>query len=165
MAITKVEVDLKLKVTETKALAMDGVTDPSIVVETATSAKDDYSPTTTVPMTTVWADVRTFTTAETLDLTALPQANFTANINFTGLKLQAIKIIAAAANAGGITFVHGLTNGYHLWGAATGSVTVLPGCSVMMVCNDNLDDVATADATIDVSGTGTLAYDIELVAG
>lgn len=163
--ITKVETDLKLKVTVTKDLGIDGTTNPTIAEETATSAKADYSPTSPVPMTKSWIDTRSFTTSETLDLTALPQANFTADVDFTGLKVQAIKIVAASANTNPITFKDGATNGYNIFGDASGQITLLAGGKCLMVFNDNLDDVAAADLAIDVSATGTQAYDIQMVAG
>ena len=66
-SITTVETDLKLKVTMTKDLAIDGVANPTIVQATATDVKSDYSPSSTVPMTKVWTDTRSVTTSETLD--------------------------------------------------------------------------------------------------
>lgn len=164
-SISKVETDLKLKVTQTKDIAIDGTTNPEVVLETATTAKADYSPTSTVPMTTPWNDTRSFTTTETLDLTALPQANFTANVSFSGLKVQAFKVIAAAANANPITFADGAVNGYNMFGDASGQITVLPGNEVLLIFKDNLDDVGASDLAIDVTGTGTLSYDIQMVAG
>jgi len=164
-SISKVETDLKLKVTMTKDLGIDGATNPEIVQETGTNAKADFSPTTTVPMSVVWTDTRTFATTESLDLTALPQANFSANVDMTGLRVQVIKIIAASSNGANIQIDKSGVNGYFIWGASADSVTLLPGCAIEMVCNNNMPLIGATAKSIDVSGTGTLTYDIQIVAG
>jgi hypothetical protein len=67
-----------------------------------------------------------------------------------------------------MTFDVGASNGYNLFGedsASNESVEVMPGGAVLMYHPNNTQDVGAADEEIDVTGTGTEAFSILLVAG
>lgn len=105
----------------------------------------------------------------TIDLTALTGSNGVA-VDLTGLKIQGIFIEPASTNAGVGTFVTGSTNGHNLGGSATFEITVGKGATGLstgyaQTWNEDGQDVASADADIDVSGGTTDAFDITIIAG
>ena len=101
--------------------------------------------------------------ALTIDLTALVGTNGAA-VDLTGLKIQAIKFRAPTTNSAVINIAPGVANDYDLLGASF-SIDLLPGQEVMAFLNEAAPDVATADAEIDLAGTGTDALEVILVAG
>ena len=169
MAITQVEFDFKLKVTETIALGIDSLTDqtyyPQIATDTSSGTK---TPSTQVPCTQQWQDSLSLTAgAATLDLTSLASGNLAAK-DFTGLKVQFIKIRNRSANTAAVTIVDGATNGYNIFGDASGSVTIPAGMTLMLGADttEGLQDVAAADKTIDFSSSDADAtVDIQIIAG
>lgn len=108
----------KLDVAETVALALDNVEDPPINHATTNEAKGSITGTTTVPATKAFSDDITLATGRAaLDLTALAGPAST-TIDFTGLKLQCVKLVCPNTNTKPVT-VHcknGVT-GYNLFGA------------------------------------------------
>ena len=119
---------------------------------------------TTPPATIVAAWKQLLTAgAATIDLTAMVGTNG-ATINGTGLKVQALKVKALAANANAITVATGASNGYGLAGAAT-SVTLAAGQEFMFYGNELTPDIAAGAKTIDLSGTGTQGVEIIIVCG
>ena len=102
--------------------------------------------------------------AATINLAALSGLNG-ATIDLTGLKLQAIKFRNLSTNANDITIVPGAANGYNIFGAADGKVVLSPGQSILMSLQDQGQDVASGDRTIDISGTGSQVLEVTLVAG
>lgn len=163
--IVKVEYDFKLKVTETLDVGVDGVTNLDHTLQIAGSS-GSLSPTSTVPATKAWKDQGALTAgAATIDLTALARDNLP-TIDMTGLKVQLVHIVNASTNSAALTVVDGASNGYNLFGDASGQVTIPVGGQLLWFGNENLDAVATADAEIDLSSSDTDAtYDILIVAG
>lgn len=101
--------------------------------------------------------------AATIDLTSLPDSNGVAGqVNFTGLKVNAYKFTNPGAND--IVVTEGASNGYPLHGAAF-LFRVRPGEEVTYLGADVGTDVAAADRTIDITGTGTQYLEFELIAG
>src|ERR1700722_14769630 len=104
----------------------------------------------------------------TLDLTSClgPTVNSQAcPVNFTGKKMNAIKIVANAANTNPITIVGGASNGYLLFGTL-GSLTLGPGDTVLLLTNASLPTVASGAKTITVtSSMNTAQFNIELIGG
>ena len=90
--------------------------------------------------------------AATLDFTAMDQGDLP-DQDMTGLKPQLCFFKADSTNTAGIVVTDGATNGHNIWGDANGSVTFLPGAKLGVEWNDQLDDVAAGDATIDLSSS------------
>lgn len=103
--------------------------------------------------------------AATIDLTSLPDAGGNAGaVTFNGLKLQFAKFINPSTNANAITIAKGASDGHTGLGSSF-SITLQPGSEFMWKGNDNSADVGSSDKTFDLSGTGTQALQVELVAG
>ena len=124
--------------------------------------------TTTVPSTKAYNASGALTDgAATLDLTALYTYQNQA-LDLSGLVVQAIMLQNRGSNV--MTFDTGDTNGYDIFGAATGSIT-LPAANgtyyptVWFFTANGLEDIDATHKTIDIAGTGTDAYKIVLVAG
>ena len=126
----------------------------------------------TVPATTVVALTPTLIAgAVTIDLTSLTGTNGS-SVDLTGLKVQQILFnngttssgtLSAGTNAV-VTIDAGATNGLDIFGS-TGQVDVPPGGSIQMLFQDTLADVSASVKNIDLSGTGTDAYEMIIVAG
>lgn len=162
----------KLLVTETVDVGIDGVTNQDHVHEVS-ELSGSLKPASTTPATKVWKDQGSLTaSAATIDLTALVRDNLpNINLSTDSLKVQAF-IFKNNSTSGTLTIKDGVTNGYELFGDASGQVT-LPASTatnksfVMIFAPEGLDDVAAADATVDLTSTGdaTLSYDVIIVAG
>ena len=164
MALDEVVITAPVVVKETVALGLDQVTDPRVVNEITLPIPSKLNNTTTPPVTKVWSDnVALVAGAKTLDLQALVNANLP-NVDFTGLKVQALVMSCPSANTGPITVTPGASNDYDLGGASM-SVAVNPGDTVIFLFLDNAPDVAAADSELDFAGTGTETFDILMVAG
>jgi len=101
--------------------------------------------------------------AATIDLTAI--AGQFGNVNFTGLKLQAMLLKNSSSN-GTITVSKGASNGYGLdSGGATFTIPVAPGATVVFFFDDEPPDVAGGAKNLDLAGTGTQSLQMTLVAG
>jgi hypothetical protein len=96
--------------------------------------------------------------AATINLAALTGANGT--VDMTGLRVQFIRIKNLGAAA--MTFAEGASNGLAL---ACGSIVVPAGGIVQFFLNDAAPDIAAADRTIDVTGTGTDTAEVTIIAG
>lgn len=168
MAITQCEFDFKLKVTETIPLGLDAVTDqPFIEQIDTTNSSGTKTPTTSVPCTQRWADTVSLSGGTvTIDLTALSNGNLPTK-DFTGLTVQFIKVRNPSTNANNITVADGAANGYLIFGDASGQVTIPPGMTVMFgaVATEGLAAVSATVKNITVTGTGSQAFDIQIVAG
>ena len=168
MAITQCEFDFKLKVTETIALGLDGVTDQAFVAQIGTDVSSGTkTPTSAVPCTQRWEDTISLVAgAHTIDLTALPNGNL-ANKDFTGLTVQFIKVINPSTNANSITVKDGATNGYLIYGDTSGQVTIAPGMMNFHGAaeTEGLAAVSATVKTIDITGTGTQSFKVQVVAG
>lgn len=92
--------------------------------------------------------------AATIDLTALPQAGGgTQSVN--GLLARYIVLVNPVSNANNITIADGATNGYQLFGDASGQITLKPGQFIILYCAGNAQTVGGSNKTIDLTGTGT----------
>lgn len=103
--------------------------------------------------------------AVTLDLSALAGPSST-TVNFNGLKVQIFKMTCPSTNTNPISCTVGVANGYNIFGAADGSVDVMPGATIMIYWDDELDDIVTdTNDEIDFAGTGVETFSIQMVAG
>lgn len=103
--------------------------------------------------------------SRTIDMTSLTDLAGSA-LDMTGLKVQLVLIAANSANTAALAFTDGATDGYNIWGDASGSVTVQIGGIQYFYAADNLDEVSSSDKTIDVTSTDVDAtYQIMIVAG
>lgn len=98
----------------------------------------------------------------TIDLTSLPHDGQTVTLN--ALKVVAIKIRNPGTNSGIITATKGAANGYTFFGA-TWTIPVKPGGEAMVYFGTQGDAVSGTVKTIDLTGTGTEALDVEVLAG
>lgn len=99
----------------------------------------------------------------TIDLTAV--AGTEGNVDFSGLKLQVIKLRNPSTNANKITVTKGASNGYGLTGGDSWTIPLAPGDEVMLMGNETWPDVAGGAKTIDLTGTAAQALDYEFVGG
>ncbi len=160
--------DFGLTIEEVKDLGLDNVADPTIT-HTLGAHADTLTATTTPPVTKTYSDdLALVAGAKTIDLQALPSSEST-TVDFTGLKVQLIKITTPATNTAEVTFDVGAANGYNLFGAtnATDESVALPPDSVYQVkFNQTLEDVDGTHSDVDVSSSDVDAdFSIILVAG
>jgi hypothetical protein len=101
--------------------------------------------------------------AASIDLTALTGTNGAA-VDFSGLKVQYFKFKNPSTNANAITVEAGASNGYLLGGTGW-TFELQPGAEIGGFANDASPDVSGSTKTIDLSGTGTQALEVSLVAG
>lgn len=153
---------IQMNLTVTETLSGDALQAAANVVHDAFNKGATLSASSAVPATNVYADeIALVAGAKSIDLTSLPA--LTGTLDATGLKVQAIKFINPAGNSD-ITFSEGAANGYALLGSSW-SLTLKAGQEAQFYLNDAAPDVATADRTIDVAGTGTETFKIILVVG
>ncbi len=160
--------DFGLTVEEVKDLGLDNVVDPTIT-HTLGAHADTLTATTTPPVTKTYSDdLALVAGAATIDLQALPSSQST-TVNFTGLKVQLIKITTPSTNTAEVTFDVGATNGYNLFGATNAtdeSVAVPPGSVQQFLFVNTLEDVDATHSDVDVSSSDVDAdFSIILVAG
>ena len=155
---------LALKVAETLGLALDHATDVDAEHDFAISGT--LNGTSTPPATKAFSDEGQLSGGtKTIDLTALVGA-LAASVDFTGLKVQLVKIRADSANTSTITVKDGATNGYNLFGDASGQITLGAKDAALLFFNDSLPDVAAGAKDIDITSSDVDAkYDIIIVAG
>lgn len=103
------------------------------------------------------------TGAATIDLTAVPGANGVSQ-SLTGLKPRFIKLQNPATNANNITVAKGASNGYTPSGSAF-SVTIVPGGELLMDLGANGLAIGSGAKTLDLTGTGSQALNVQIVAG
>lgn len=158
---------LTLEVTETLALGLDNVDDPSFV-HSIGSPEGTLNASSTPPATKVFSDnVALVAGTKTLDLTALAGPAST-SIDFTGLKVQLIALRCPTGNTLPILVQKGAANAYNLLGADNASaetLEVLPGDDVLLRRYDTLEDVDATHKDIKFTGNGTETINVLLVAG
>ena len=101
----------------------------------------------------------------TIDLTALP--GLQAAIDGSGLKLNALRIRGEADGSNAkLTIAEGAANPYELFGAAN-PIEYPAGCSKCFTFefDDALADIAAGAKNIDLAGTGTDSFFIEIIVG
>lgn len=149
------------QVSETLASNVDGASSPTILH----SSFDDsatLTSSTTPPVTKCVVKICTLTAgAFTIDLTTITGTNGLAQ-DSTNLKVQYFRVKNLGANT--MTFTVGASNGYNLAGAGF-SVALEQNQWFVLFGNDATPDVAAADRTIDVAGTGTQTFELTLVTG
>lgn len=100
--------------------------------------------------------------AKTIDFTALAGTNG-ATLDCTGLKLQGILVSNPAGNAT-INIAPGSSNPYPIFGAAN-DIDVPAGSKFAFYFADTLADVSSTVKTLDITGTGTEEFDLQLLFG
>lgn len=166
MAVT-VTFDMKMRASETIALNLDYVEDQSSTHDIGTVSgvlSGDVAPV----VSKAWSNNVTLSGGTlVLDLTALPQGNLSADVDFDTLKVQMFKFTAASGNSAAVVIADDATNGYNIFGDASGQVALFPGDTIMWKGNETLDDVAggSADEIIFTSTHATAIVACELVAG
>lgn len=157
--------DLKLIAAETVDLALDQAANPTTdhKIDGVSGTLDANS---TVPATKTWSDDVTLTAgAKTHDLGALDRTSL-GEVNFTGLKVQLLKILAADTNTETVTFADGAANPYFLFGDVNGQITLDAGMACLFYYNDKLPNVSVTASEVDVSSSDADAkYKIIMVAG
>jgi hypothetical protein len=160
--------DAKFHADEVPALALDlAPSNPTLQHRIAYPAvTGTLDATTTVAITQVYSDRKALAAGVyTLDLRALTGPNGVA-LDLNGLKVKGIIIVANPANTAGIVVKDGATNGYLIWGSATGENTVWPGFPIEQIFGNNLAAVSATVKTIDFSSSQADAeFEIILVAG
>lgn len=160
--------DAKFHADEVPALAMDlAPSNPTLPYRSSyAGVSGTWDSTTTPAITAVSSDRLTLAAGVgTLDLRVLVGPNG-AGVDFNGLKVKGILIIANPNNTAGIVVKDGATNGYNIWGSATGEVTVWPGLPIMQLFGNNNAAVSATVKTIDFSSSDVDAeFEIILVAG
>lgn len=155
----------------TADVAIDGVTNPDLTIAIATTILGTLSPSTTpIAITKIWGDTGQLAAgAATIDLTALARGNLPA-VNLTGLTVKAILIYNYPTNTAALRVADGATNGYDIFGAATGDITIPAGWYQLFGAHNvtgvgALQAVGASDKTIDLSSTDVDAsYDILIAA-
>lgn len=99
--------------------------------------------------------------AVTLDLTAVADPDL-GNVSFNGLTIQQMLLTNPASNANPISIGKGASNGYTGFGA-TFFVTLQPGSSLAI--NLAGSAVGGSSKTLDLTGTGAQALNIQLTGG
>jgi hypothetical protein len=141
--------------------------DPTVTTN-GMNTTQDLTASTTPPVTKHTAFQQALTAgAATIDLTSLPDSNgVAAAVTFLGLKVQSAKFTNPSTNANNMTVAIGASNGHPLIGSAF-TFTIEPGRFVHIGSSgaDAGTDVAAGDRTWDITGTGSQALDVQLVAG
>lgn len=101
--------------------------------------------------------------AGTIDLTALTAINNLA-VTFSGLKVQVWKFKAKSGNAAAVTIKFGSANPYNLLGTSW-LLTLEPGQELGGYTAGAAPVVGASAKNIDLTGTGTDAVEVSLVAG
>ena len=159
---------LRLSIAQTADQSLDAVTTNPTFDNNFADVTATINGTSAAPATKAYTDTIALAAGvATIDLQSLLGPGGAA-LTFAGLKVQQIRITCPTGNTAGITFDVGATNGYNLFGednVSNESVEVLPGCAAQFFQNDKLEDVDATHKDIDVTGTGTEGFNIELVAG
>lgn len=167
-AAVKAKIAITLTVDETLALGLDNAVDPTFTHTLGADAATLDASSTPAVSKTYSQTINLTAGAATIDLTALPGPNST-TVDFTGLKVQALKLVCPSTNTAGITVDRGATNAYNLFGADNASaeqVEVLPGDAMAIKGGtDKREDVDATHKDVQLAGTGTETIKVILVAG
>lgn len=99
--------------------------------------------------------------AGTIDLRTLTGTNGL-TLDGNGLKVQIFEFINTATN--GVTISAGASNPYNLFGASF-SLALAAGESIRYLGHDTSPDIGSSSKTIDLAGTGTDSFSVEIVMG
>lgn len=157
--------NLVLVAEETIELSEDLNEDPTVIHQIS-GGFGTFSATSATPVTKAWSDTRSLAAGtNSIDLTALVNAARN-DIDFTVLKVQAVKIVAATNNTANVLFSPAGSNGYNLFGSSDGKISLAAGCQALFIFPEGLADVsATVKAITVTSSDVDAAYSILLVAG
>lgn len=100
--------------------------------------------------------------AGTIDLTNITDPNL-GTVSLSGITPNLVKLQNPATNANAITVKQGATNGYTGLGASF-LVTIPPGGEVLLYAIGG-STVGAGSKTLDLTGTGTQALNVQIVAG
>lgn len=165
---------MKLLVDETLNINEDFASNPilshelSPVVRGTADGSTAATAGTSGPVTKVYSDQIALSSGATIVLDALTQStggDITQTVDFTGLKIQFFLFENDPDNSNVMTVTFGASDGYQIFGGSAGKITLPVGCSIMGRFPDQLEDVATADSEIDITGTDTELFNVVLVAG
>jgi len=119
--------------------------------------------TSAVPVSKQWAERKALSAgAHNIDLTSLARAGL-ATVDMTGLKVQLFKF-RNRSEASSMTVKAAASLGYAIFGAS-GQHVLGPGEALLIYGADQKADVAADEKVIAVTGTGTDAFDVQIVAG
>lgn len=161
--------NLKLEIDETLGLSLDHADDPEITHDIGAD-EGTLNASSTPPATKAWSDQIALSGGSgSLDLTALDRGSDLSDVDLTGLKIQLLKLSAPSTNTAGITVERkDAVTGYNPFGTDNGDadrVTILPGMAVLVRTDDEVEDVGATRKDLTLTGSGTDALDIALVAG
>lgn len=151
---------LLLSTTETLETGEESLAQPT-VSHNAFDETGTLNASSTPPATKISAQLLALVAgAATINLAAVPGVNG-ATQDFTGLRVQMLRIKNLSAT-NSMTFSEGASNGI----ALVGLPEVVPSGGIFQkFYNDASPDIAAADRTIDVAGTGTDTAEITIIAG
>lgn len=156
---------LELRVQET--LTLPNTNAAETLIHEISTPKGTLSSATPVAVTKAWSSrVQLSAGALTLDLTALTRTNLP-NVDLTGLRVKAMKIVPVAANTAAVTLTVGASNGYQAFGAiADGKISLAAGSGAAFIFgNTELPAVGASAKTIDLASSDVDALvDIIIVA-
>jgi hypothetical protein len=158
-----------LHIDETLGLDYDLADDPEITHKPTTSTARTLNATSTPPVTKCYGRTLPLVAGTlALDLTSLTRDDGT-TVDFTGLKVQEWEFVCPASNTAGITVAKtDAVTGYNLFGednASAEQIEIGPGGHKQGGEVDWLEDVDATHKDITITGTGTEAVEILLVAG
>jgi hypothetical protein len=134
------------------------------VVHSAWDSVKTLNSASTPPASKVAAFEQALTSGDaTLDLTALVGTNGVV-VDGSGLRVQVLRLRAPATNGNPITVSKGASNGYDGFGADF-SLTLAAGAEVLLFSKDSGGDIAGANKTLDLVGTGSQVLQVEVVLG
>lgn len=157
----KTQYQSKVTTDETLETAVTAAASPTLThsaFDTATTLHATTSPTATK---CAYVTGALSAGAATVDLTSLTGTNGAA-VTFLALKVRVIKL--KNTGAADLTIAKGASNGHTGFGSSF-SVTVHAGGEVTIYDGGNGVAVSGSDKTLDLSGTGTNAFQLSLVAG
>lgn len=163
MAVS-VTLEQVLSVRETLETNVPAATNP-VITHSKFNVESSLNADSAVPATNVIAIEGNLTAgADTIDLTNLAQSGG-GSFDATGKRLQAFIIINPATNTVQQSWVPGASDGYNLFGNASGRYDPMPGQSALFFGFDKLPEVSSSAKTIDITGDGTEVYKILMVFG
>lgn len=144
-----------------------GIGDDDTITVDQFNTDGTFTASTTVPVTKQAAFQKALSTGTgTIDLTAIPGDTVDETINGSGLKVQFLKLKNPTTNANKIVVTKGGSNGYGFGAAGdTWTIPLDPGHEVLLSFDDDNPDVAGGAKTIDLTGTGSQALDVQIILG
>lgn len=117
------------------------------------------------PVTKVWSGRVTLAIGEaSINLAELGRGSTLPDVDLSGLKVQAIKLVTPATNTHAVVIAPGDSNGYALNGAD--DITLPPGTTLVLLCNGGLPTVGSGARLIDLTSTmATAVVDVMILAG